>query len=174
MDLKIEKAYVSNLFQIAIGFDNTDFDKYIREAIEFDIQELFCEEFFYKIFYSETDNPEITKLLEGGSYEYESKIYNFRGLKDVIAYFTYARFVMNSNVSSTSHGFVHKVNPHSEALSFQERKDYKEKNRIEANKLFAKIQLFLERNIDQYPIYKRCIKDCKPKSNRTFKTHVIQ
>jgi hypothetical protein len=173
MDLKIDKAYVSNLLQVAIGFDAVDFNKIIKEAIEFDVQELFCEEFFNVIFYEE-ETPKIEILLNGASYIYEDKTYHFRGLKDVIAYFAYARFVMSANVSSTSHGFVHKVNPHSEPLSFQERKDFKEKYRIEANKLFRKISLFLQRKAEDYPSYQSCQNDCKPKNQRTFKTHVIQ
>jgi len=173
MQLKIDKSYVSNLLNVAIGYDETDFNKFIKEAIEFDIQELMCEEFFNKIFY-ETESPEITKLLEGGSYSHENKTYHFRGLKDVIAYFTYARFVMNANVSSTSHGFVHKTTPHSEPLDFKERKDYKEKYRIEANKLFNHIERFLKRKFEDYPTYKECVSGCKNNSRRTFKTRVIQ
>ena len=46
MELLISKNTVEIHLQTAIGYKSSDFDKFIREAQEFDLKELFCEDFY--------------------------------------------------------------------------------------------------------------------------------
>ena len=63
---------------------------------------------------NKSDNDNYQKVLDGGKYDYDDYEVEFRGLADVLAYFTYARFIRKSNNVSTSHGFVTKTTTHSQ------------------------------------------------------------
>ena len=54
----------------------------------FDLKGLVCESFFQDLT-NETPVRDYTLLLEGGSYTFEGKKYEFAGLKAVLSYFAY-------------------------------------------------------------------------------------
>lgn len=166
----INKSQVSQYLQTAIGISDTEFNKYITEAIEFDIKELLCEDFYNDLLNNSADTKYQT-LLDGGNYNYNSKNYNFSGLGKVIAYFAYARFINKTNFVSTSHGFVVKTTPHSEPMKTEDRRSHYHNYRKEANIIFKDVKKFIERNQSDYP---DCNYDCSPIIFSDFKTRVIQ
>lgn len=147
--LLITKAIVEKYLQVAIGFSETEFERFIREAQEFDLKPLMCEDFYFDML-SKKDLEPYTKIIAGQSYTYEGKTYYHEGLEAVLSYFAYARFVLKSAVVSTSHGVVTKTTPNSQPLSHSEKKDIYHTSRQDANKVFDSVAKYMERNDIEY------------------------
>ena len=154
--LLTNKSKVAEYLQVAIGYNEKEFERFIREAQEFDLKPLLCEEFFFELI-SKKGDPEFIKIITGQEYEYEGRTYYHEGLEAVLSYFTYARFILKSDAVSSSHGMVTKKNPgSSEPLSHTQRKDLYYTHRQDANTLFESVVKYMERkNIN----YKDC-QDC--------------
>lgn len=172
VNLLINKAKVSELLQIAIGIPEADFEKYIEEAQKFDLKEILPEEFYYDLLKNKTESN-YADLIDGGEYEYKEKNYAHDGIGAVLAYFTYARFQLNSPIVSTTYGLVMKNNPHSTPVELEERRSTYYKKREEANKIMKDVIKFIERRIDDYPLWNEK-GNCTTGSKNNIKTRVIQ
>lgn len=170
--LLINKAKVAEKLQVAIGYSDTEFNAFINEAQEFDFKPLVQEDFYFDLL-AKKEQPEYVKLIDGRTYIYNGRAYNFQGIATVLSYFAFARFKLNSSAVSTSHGFVIKTTPNSEPLSLAERKnDYYEKQR-QANLMMEDVVKFIERNIANYPSW-NASSNCSSASNKGFNSKVIQ
>jgi hypothetical protein len=172
MELLINKNTVEQYLQVAIGVTEDQFNIYILEAQDFNLKTLLCEEFFYDLI-TKKEEEVWKKLIDGGSYVYNGRNYMFPGIAKVLSYFTYARFILKSNVVSTSHGFVTKKSTHSEPLSIEERRNFYHSYRKDANTVFEDVKKFIERNVNDYPSW-NCNSDCSKTEKASFKSRVIQ
>ncbi len=137
--LLITKSKAAEYVQVAIGCSDKEFERFIREAQEFDLKDLLCEDFYYDLLKKSTEDPYLN-ILPGKEYEHDGKTYYHEGLEAVLAYFSYARFILKGNVVSTSHGFVVK--------------------KQDANKLFENVAKYMDRKEINY-------KDCHGCGNDT-------
>ena len=170
--LLISKAEVASKLQVAIGYDSKEYETFINEAQEFDLKPLVSENFYFDLLAKKTQ-AKYLKLIAGGSYQFENRTYNFQGLSGVLAYFSYARFLMSSSAVSTSHGMVVKTTPNSTPLSLDERKNFYYKKREEANALMTDVVKFIERNIVDYPSWNENINSCNSPRLFSGKTKII-
>lgn len=120
MEALINKTDVEKRVQVGIGYNDKNFQQFTREAQEFDLKPLLCEDFYMSLFSLSDADKE--KIFNGGEYEYNTKTYTYWGLSDVLSYFTYARFLMKSPIVSTTHGIVKKKTPESEPADLGEEK----------------------------------------------------
>ncbi|MGV3695498.1 DUF6712 family protein [Flavobacterium sp.] len=171
MTLLTNKTKVSALLQVAIGIEDSEFEKYIEEAQKFDLKPLVCEAFFYDLLAKKDEEP-WKKLVDGGTYEFDGRDYEFDGIAGVVAYFAYANFYLNSSAVSTSFGIVTKNNPQSTPVSLEERKNVHYKKRQYANSIMEDVVRFIERNISDYESYK-CDSGCSPEKKGGFSTRVL-
>lgn len=151
--LLITKAIVEKYVQVAIGVSEADFERYLREAQEFDLKPLVCEEFYFDLIKNKDTAP-YDKILTGQEYTHEEKPYYHEGLEAVLSYFAYARFVLKSSAVSTTHGVVQKTTPNSQPLSHSEKKDIYYSSRQDANTLFESVAKYMDRKEINY-------KDCQ-------------
>lgn len=80
-----------------------EFAQLAQEVEISDLQDLISREFYQEII----RNPQKYKeLLNGGSYTYCGNTYTFRGLKAVMAYLIYARYIRQSYIKDTYSGMV--------------------------------------------------------------------
>lgn len=174
MVLLINKAKVSEILQVAIGYNDDEFNVFIREAQDFDLKPLLCEDFYYELM-DKIDEAEWKLLINGGGYTHNGKPRSFRGLGDVLAYFTYARFYRKSSNVSTSHGLVNKTTPHSVPLTTEEKNNMYYKYKKDANLIFEDFQVFMKRKSIDYASWNSCYENCdEPRRRSGFKTHVIK
>lgn len=174
MELLINKAKVSAILQVAIGYNEDEFNVFIREAQDFDFKPLICEDFYYELI-EKKDLPEWKLLVDGGDYVHNGKTRSFRGLGDVLAYFTYARFYRKSNNVSTSHGFVNKTTPNSTPLDTAEKNNMYYKYKKDANLILEDFKVFMGRKSNDYSSWSSCHQGCGGTRISTgFNTHVIK
>lgn len=174
MELLINKAKVSEILQVAIGYNEDEFNVFIREAQDFDLKPMLCEKFYHLLVKNKSDNDKWQKALDGGVYTYEGYEVEFRGLADVLAYFTQARFIRKSNNVSTSHGFVTKITPHSQPLTTDDKNNMYYKYKKDANIIFTDVKKFIERNISNYESWNDCNDNCNEVKKSKFKTRVVK
>lgn len=164
LPLLIDKATVEKFLQVAIGYSTAEFDRFIREAQEFDLKPLVCEDFYYDLVKNGVMDPH--KVLTGLEYIHDDKTYYHDGLEAVLSYFTYARFVLKSGAVSTSHGIVQKTTPNSQPLSHSEKKDMYHTLRQDANTLFTGIVKYMDRKEINY-------KDCSAGCGETIHQDIV-
>ena len=157
----IEKADFAEIRDIS---NNVDFDKrikpYVREAQEFDIRPILGAEMFYDLLNNSTDDIYVD-LLEGLDYTYADVNYSFVGLKTIIAYYTYARFIPHENVRVTPTGIMGKTNEFSDRISKAETDRIINQNQSAAYAYIEDMICFLDRKVSDYP-----------KWNTTYKSEV--
>ena len=171
MDLLTNKAGVAATLQVAIGYDALEFNTFIREAQDFDLKPLLPERFYFDMLKNRSQ-ANYLKLIEGSEYIYQDATIYFYGIKKAIDYFTYSRFVLNSSSVSTSHGMVVKTTPNSTPLSLEERKNLHYKKISEAGKIVEDVLKFIERNLNEYPMYKNT--NCEFYKGYNFSTKIIK
>ncbi len=158
MELLIDKETVSKYLNVAIGCSDKDFNRYIEEAQEFDLRPLVCEDFFNSLLINHAA-PAWQELLEESNYEHLGENYQHSGLKKVLSYFAYSRYILKHNITDSSHNFVIKKTPHGEPLSLEERRNFYYSYRADANTLFDNVKTFLDRKQKVYGNYSRSTKE---------------
>ena len=84
----------------------------------------------------------------------KGKKYEFAGLKAVLAYFAYARYIFVGHQVDTPMGIKEKVNQDGEAISQNERRDVRTMYKQQADMLWQDCKRYLERNSEVLPEYK--------------------
>ncbi len=169
MELLINKNIVAKYLNVAIGCNDNDFNAYIEEAQEFDLLPLLGEE-LYNALLSNVNTPSWDILINGGVYSFEKKEYRHSGIKKVLSYFTYARYILKSNIQDSSFGFVQKKTPHSEPLSLEERRNFYYKYREDANTLMDRVKSYINRT----ELFKDFCNISRKTQSKNFSTRVIQ
>lgn len=162
----ITKTDVQQYFQVTNTSYNEPFDQYIIQAQIDDVAFLLGE----KLFNDVMQNPgSYASLLDGGSYMYNSETYYNYGLKAVISYYTYARYVYFGNIVSTSFGMVEKNHQDSRPVNDKEKKERYTKNRESAFNIWKSVENYLIRTENQ--LY--CDNLCLREPNHSFKISKI-
>jgi hypothetical protein len=102
-------------------------------------------------------NPESTEneiLLDGGFYENRlGQTITFKGLRYVIAYLNFSKYIGQSFVKDTFSGFTRKTNQYSEPISEGTIKRLQGENRQIAMSEWELIKEFLDLNYNDYPLW---------------------
>lgn len=101
---------------------NTDvvkqLDPFILEAQEFDIREVLGDPMYFQILEDAPafNTPKWNKLFNGCDYVFEGKNYKHEGIKASLIYFTYARYLQQSNAHATPMGMRVKTHQYSDPI----------------------------------------------------------
>ncbi len=99
-----------------------------------------------------------TALLKGGTLDYCGSEITHEGLRFVLAYMVYARYVTEQHLKDTFTGIVKKVRSEAESAGEGELRRLERGALQIANDEFALIDLYLCQNASTYPHYKKNIK----------------
>lgn len=125
-----------------------------------DIAELLGENLFNDVL----ENPSnYSDLLNGGAYTHNSITYTNYGLKAVICYYVYARYMMFGSVIDTPFSAIEKLEgAESRPISDKTKKDLYQLNRDSAFAIWKSVQNYLVRTDNA--LYKDCYCE-RPKSS---------
>lgn len=142
--------------ELSVNIDDAArINPYIAQAQQFDVKPLLGELLFKDLI----DNPTTTEnelLLSGGSYTYQSANYDFAGLKAVIIFFAYARFLENQNINITRFGIVFKNNADvSERVDEKTLQRLVQQSRNQAQAYWDECGKYLQRNAGLYPLWQK-------------------
>lgn len=151
MQLVITRDDIAKYRQIAKSPNNDKLNECILEAQLLDLKPLIGEKLFDNILTRPEDHSE---LLNGGIYTHDGIEYSNYGLKMVLAYLAYARYVMFSNVTDTPYAIVEKRNAESQPVVQETKKSVFNTNREIAGKVWSNVKAYLQRK--GYKDYRDC------------------
>ncbi len=132
------------------GYDDK-LKEQILDAQLLDLQPLIGESLYKKI----TENPQgNASLLDYGTYTHDGIEYINYGLKMVLAYFAYARYVYFGSYIDTAFSMVEKLNDNSRPADALAKKNIYAQNREAAMQLWGNVKNYLTRTA--HPDYKPC------------------
>lgn len=134
------------------------FDNLSTEVQLVDLRKLISNE-FYNDLINNSDN--YADLLDGTTYEYNDVTYTVNGLKKVLAYSFYIRYIAESNVSDTFSGMVHKDFDESVRVGQGTIKNLQDEARAVAMNYWKECKDLMEQNISDYPYW-----NCKKKTSK--------
>lgn len=152
MVLFINKADICQYKQVSNSVTADILNSFIMDAQLKDLQKLMGKEFFFDLIANWKDAKYKT-LLDGGTYVYQTKTYENFGLKSVLSYYAYARYVLYGTNIDTPFGFVTKNNADSTPVSWERRKDIYKDNQQTAYSMWETVVEFINRNTDDYPLF---------------------
>lgn len=138
----------------------------ILDAQIVDVQPLVGSDFFNDILRNVSNYQ---SLLDGGDYTYKNKTYSNYGLKAVIVFYAYSRYVMFGSTVGTQYGFMEKLNNESQHIDINMKKSVSKSNEKIAFNYWQNVKLYLDRNKDLYPEYKN---GCN--LNKKFRISIIE
>jgi len=138
----ITRNDISRYRQIAKAVNDDKLREMILDAQLLDLQPLLGEEFYNKILAAPED---YTEFLNGGIYEHDGISYTNYGLKMVLAYFAYARYMMFSSITDTPFSVVEKLNSESRPADRTDKKSIYNLNRDVAMQLWGNVKSYLIR-----------------------------
>lgn len=147
----ITRNDIAQYRQISKTPNDAKLKEMILDAQMLDLQPLLGESLYNKILYAP---EEYEPLLEGGIYEIDGIGYTNYGLKMVLAYFSYARYVMFASMTDTPFSVVEKLNPDSRPADPAAKKTLYALNREAAFQLWENVKRYLART--RHPYFTLC------------------
>ena len=92
-----------------------------------------------------SEPEDYSELLDGGVYEYDGISYTNYGLKMVLAYYAYARYIMFGSAIDTPFSVVEKLNDNSRPADATSKKTIYTLNRESAQQLWGNVKNYLIR-----------------------------
>lgn len=163
LDLKlVNRNDISKYKQISQTVYDDVLDSIVIETQIQDIAPLLGERLFNDIL----SNPNsYDDLLNGGTYTYKSITYTNYGLKAVISYYVYARYMMFGSVIDTPFSAIEKLEgAESRPITDKTKKDLYQLNRDSAFAIWKSVQNYLIRT--ENALYEDC--SCESKKNNHF------
>ncbi len=132
---------------------------YVGEAQQFDLKELMGSAFYLSFINDYASSPSFanyTDLWNGSEWIVDNKTYRHEGLKVVLIYLSYARYVMNSNIEETAHGTVIKKEEYSTPVSEKTILRKADSAKSGAIVYFDDVKKYLDDNYTLYPLWDKC------------------
>lgn len=147
-DVKTFKGISSNINS------QKDFDPLVIEAQTFDVPKIIGDGFFLDVIAGLNASPQEAKyvdLFNGKEYTVNGEKRIHFGLKAIIIYNAYARFLAKDGIQSTPSGFVVKQSQYSEPVDFKRLSMNIQQARSGAMAHEQRVVDFLQNNRDLYP-----------------------
>ena len=136
---------------IANNCDIRKINQAILEAVEFDLKPLLCS-LKYAVEENWNSEEEVwDKLINGGEFDSCDGKETHGGLKLVLSYFVYARYVYINRVDDTVNGLVSKQNQWSVPEDYKNIRQMANKIENQALELFEGVKAYICKNKDIYP-----------------------
>ena len=138
---------------------------FILEAQEFDLRPFLGDAFYLALIDDFNASPSLSTysdLFNGVTYVYNSDTYQHDGLKAMLVYYTYARYLNNSQSIVTPNGVVSKLNNNSERISEKELARLVNQATSGAKVYENRVYDYLLRNNTTYTLW-----ECYTKTKRT-------
>lgn len=153
----------------------TNFEQLQGEVEELELKKLLGPAFLQAIQTAPTQTAPVNYviLLTGGSYEnsYDETV-AFKGIRYILAYMNFSKYIAESYVSDTATGMVRKRRDESEGLSVGEVKMLQADTREIAMQEWELLKGYLDKNSNDYPLWHcaRTSKVYRPKFTGVKKT----
>ena len=154
LDLLIDKSHLKQFAQMSKHMNEEDqLQHHIRAAQNVDIEPVLGNVFFFDMV-ANRDDVKYSLLLNGGNYTFDNKTYYFDGLRASLACYSYARYILTSNIVNTPFGTQSKQNnEYATPVSSKQLQEVAQEKRSEGLKYLSDCLLYLNRNASTYPLW---------------------
>jgi hypothetical protein len=134
-------------------------DPFIQEAQEFDLRPFMGDEFYlklvseFKALPTPFPDPNYKNLFEGNIWSKNGKTYENPGLRAVLVYYSYARYLNKANTNSTAFGMVQKENPDSTPITDRTIDRLVGQSMNGAKAYLNRVEYFIKCNTELFPEY---------------------
>lgn len=154
----ITKKEIAKHREISRGVRDDKINPFIDESQFLDVRPLLGDRLYLVLDSESKEGPQsnrFTELMEGGNYEYNGNTYFNPGLEKVLSIFSYARYILLGSFTDTAFGFVQKSDQDSAPVGDAQKRNIHKMEQQSAAIYFSQVALFINRNIDTYPEFKR-------------------
>ena len=142
----------------------------VSEAQQLDVKIWLGDSLLNELVTQFTTSPESLSdlnktLLNGGTYTYQDRTYLFQGLRAVIIYYAWSRFISRAPFNFTQVGITIKDSDLSTPATTKDIQRLSTEAMLTASALRDEVVLYLRRNSSSYPLYNCSSKPIRP---RTF------
>lgn len=163
MEALIDKYNFECVGEVAKHCDNEKLCIAIQEAQLFDLDPLLCALFDEVVANWNNISEPWNTLINGGSYEdCKGRTKTFLGIKRVLVYYSYARYLMLNGFNDTPNGMVQKTNNFSIPKPLKEVENFSDKYRSMGYKTWKQVERYLCLNKDLPEFEEFSSKNCKP------------
>lgn len=134
------------------NFNTSALNQHISDAQFIDIQKLLGLDFYNELIRNPTSTAN-AELLIGGDYTYNGTTYTNVGLKSVITFYAYSRYVLFGSQTDTPFGLVQKQGQNSTEIDSGQKKTVSKMNQQTAFVYWENVKLFLDRNKEDYSLW---------------------
>lgn len=134
----------------------------VQEAVLFDLKPLICDMFFEveAEWEEEEQDEKWDELINGSKFtSCNNSTREHLGLKNLLAYYSYSRYLIINSSDDTPNGLVEKTNQFSIPKPLKEIYAYSNRYRNMAKEIWKNIEMFICLNKDDYPNADLC--NCK-------------
>ncbi len=124
----------------------------IRDAQEFDLRPFLGDEFYKDL---QNNSGDYDSLMIETEYTHGGRVYVSPGIIATLSLFAYARIKSDANEHDTAFGTVNKLNPYSNGVSEATISRQVREIREQANIYLERVQAYLDRNENIYPLWKK-------------------
>ena len=151
----ITAVQIREYLQISVNVKSDEVNKYVLEAQKLDLMPFLGEKMYYDFITNYLTNTDYLKLYEGGTYTPDSDgiLVAFTGIKEILCYYAYNRFMNGNNEQLTRTGFVEKSTPQSLAIDHANLLKKSASILATANQLKSTTLKYIERNLSLFPLY---------------------
>lgn len=159
--------------EISVNLDATKkIAPYIQEAQQFDLKSLLGDEFYVALLKDFEASPSLQTyydLWNGHEWTFAGHTYRHSGLKAVLIYFTYARYLASANSEVTAFGIVSKKTEQSEPISEKVLLRRIDDARTGARAYYDDVEKYMCHFPDDFQLW---LQSCAPKKKRGIITGV--
>ncbi len=151
--LLISSTDLQEVKQIPASVTYARLSPYIAQAQWFDIRDQLGDVFYTDMVANYSSEPYAT-LLNGGTYtDSDNNTISFSGLTYAIAYYAYAKFILNQQIAVTSFGVVQKTNEFSQILDAKSLNLQANQNVLFGDAIMNDVKKYLDTNATLFPLW---------------------
>ena len=151
MELLLTVAEFADFRNISKKIDENLIIECISQAQQSDFMEILGE--FYFDVLKNKDNPDYSELLDGCEFQYNNYDYEHVGLKNILADYAHARYVVKKNTKDTPFGYVVKDSNDSLNVDRNTLRDISKQDQIDAGNKFKFVDIYIKSKHELFTRY---------------------
>lgn len=159
----ITKTDIAQYREISRSVKDDKINPFIDDAEFQDLRPLLGDK-FYSDLVANSEDENYANLLDEFEYTYDGVTYKNPGLKKVLSFYAYSRYILFGSFTDTAFGFVQKSNQDSTPVGDAQKRNIYTQERNTAFNYWLEVVKFLNRNKDDYPLWNSS--GCAPKRGR--------
>ena len=151
---------------ISQSVELSNINQFIEDAQVGDLRPLLGEKMYFDLL---NDQSKYTELLDETNYNHDGVTYRSPGIKKVLSYYAYARYIMHGSATDTPFGFVEKGYQEERQVDRSGRREMYKATQQLAAQYWSQVEIYLGRNLSKYPLWGE---DCS-RRKRIFRINKI-